>query len=93
MGINGLKKNSWLLLADQKRKNRSDLKILITSQMDKLVHMGVQCWGSGEGTPLPLMWPAGSNSGDDAICGLSLLLVRSFAPRGFSPGTPVFPFP
>ena len=29
----------------------------------------------------------------DAICGLSLLLVLSFAPRGFSPGTPVFPSP
>ena len=26
-----------------------------------------------------------------AICGLSLLLVLSFAPRGFSPGSPVFP--
>ena len=35
----------------------------------------------------------GSTSGVDAICGLSLLLVLSFAPRGFSPGTPVFPSP
>ena len=35
----------------------------------------------------------GSNPGVDAICGLSLLLVLSFAPRGFSPGTPVFPSP
>ena len=35
----------------------------------------------------------GSNSGIDAICGLGLLLVLSFAPRGFSPGTPVFPSP
>ena len=35
----------------------------------------------------------GSNTGVDAICGLSLLLVLSFAPRGFSPGTPVFPSP
>ena len=33
----------------------------------------------------------GSNPGVEAICGLSLLLVLSFAPRGFSPGTPVFP--
>ena len=32
----------------------------------------------------------GSNPGIDAICGLSLLLVLSFAPRGFSPGIPVF---
>ena len=35
----------------------------------------------------------GSNPGVDAICGLRLLLVLSFAPRGFSPGTPVFPSP
>ena len=34
----------------------------------------------------------GSNSGIDAIFGLSWL-VLSFAPRGFSPGTPVFPSP
>ena len=33
----------------------------------------------------------GSNPVGDAICGLTLLLVLSFAPRGFSPGTPVFP--
>ena len=31
-----------------------------------------------------------SNPGFDAICRLSLLLVLSFAPRGFSPVTPVF---
>jgi len=35
----------------------------------------------------------GSNPGIDPICGLSLLLVLSFAPRGFSLGTPVFPSP
>ena len=35
----------------------------------------------------------GSNPGVDTICGLSLLLVLSRAPRGFSPGTPVFPSP
>ena len=34
-----------------------------------------------------------SNPGVDTICGLSLLLVVSLAPRGFSPGTPVFPSP
>ena len=32
----------------------------------------------------------GSNPGFDTICGLILLLFFSFAPRGFSPGTPVF---
>ena len=35
----------------------------------------------------------GSNPGIFAICGLSLLLVPSLAPKGFSPGTPVFPSP
>ena len=34
-----------------------------------------------------------SNPGVDAMCGLSLLLVLSFALRGFSPGTLVFPSP
>ena len=33
----------------------------------------------------------GSSPGVDAACGLSLLLVLSFAPRGFSPGTLVSP--
>ena len=35
----------------------------------------------------------GSMPGLDVICGLSLLLVLFSAPRGFSPGTPVFPSP
>ena len=35
----------------------------------------------------------GSTPGVNAICGLSLLLVLFLAPRGFSPGTPVFPSP
>ena len=35
----------------------------------------------------------GSNPGVDSTCGLSLLLVLSFAPRGFSPGTLIFPSP
>ena len=35
----------------------------------------------------------GSNSSVDAICGLSLLLIFSFAPRRFSPGTSVLPSP
>ena len=34
-----------------------------------------------------------SNPGVNAICGSSLLLVLSLAPRGFSPGTPVFSSP
>ena len=39
--------------------------------------------------PTNVAW--GSNPGINAICGLTLLLVLSFAPRGFSPDTPVFP--
>ena len=35
----------------------------------------------------------GSNPGVDDICGLNLLFVLSFALRGFSPGTLVFPSP
>ena len=35
----------------------------------------------------------GSIPGPSVICGLSLLLVLILAPRGFSPGTPVFPSP
>ena len=35
----------------------------------------------------------GSIPGPGVICGLRLLLVLVFVPRGFSPGTPVFPSP
>ena len=35
----------------------------------------------------------GSNPSVNTICGLSLFLVLSLAPRGFSLGTPVFPSP
>ena len=42
---------------------------------------------------VPAMRPAGSNPGVDAICRLSLLLVLSLSPGGFSPGTSVFPSP
>ena len=35
----------------------------------------------------------GSNPGVDTLCGLSLLLVLSLAPTGFSPGTSVLPSP
>ena len=34
-----------------------------------------------------------SNPGINTICGLSLLLVLFLAPRGFSQGSTVFPFP
>ena len=49
---------------------------------------GEQGWRSGESARLEC--GPGSTPDVDAICGLSLLLVLSIAPRGFSPGTPVF---
>ena len=49
--------------------------------------------GAGVRALAPHQCSPGSNPGVDAICGLGLLLVLSFAPRGFSPGTPVFPSP
>ena len=56
-----------------------------------------QSWGARDGAVVRALASnqcgRGSNPGVDAICGLSLLLVPSFAPRGFSPGTPVFPSP
>ena len=53
---------------------------------------GSKGWRSGEKARLPPVWPR-FKSFNNALCGLSLLLVLSFAPRGFSPGTPVFPSP
>ena len=53
---------------------------------------GSKGWRSRESARLYQCGP-GSNPGLDTICGLSLLLVLSFAPRSFSPGTPVFPSP
>ena len=47
---------------------------------------GEQGWRSGESARLPPI------PGPGVICGLSLLVLYS-APRGFSPGTPVFPSP
>ena len=53
------------------------------------IRFGEQGWRSGESARLPPVWP-GFNSRRRRICGLSLLLVLSLAPRHFSPGTPVF---
>ena len=56
--------------------------------------LGSKGWRRGESARLPPMWPRPvSNPGVDTICRLSLLLVLSFAPWGFSPSTPVFPSP
>ena len=49
-------------------------------------------WRSGKSTRLH-QWGLGLNPCVETICGLSLLLVLSLAPRGFSLGTAVFPSP
>ena len=57
--------------------------------------MEITYWGSKGGAVVRALASRqcgpGSNPGVEAICGLSLLLVLYLAPRGFSPGTPVFP--
>ena len=58
-------------------------------------------WGSRDGAVVEHLPPMqashqcgpGSIPRLGVICGLSLLLVLVLAPRGFSPGTPVFPSP
>ena len=53
---------------------------------------GSKGWRSGESTRLPPMW-SGFTSWRRRHLWVELLWVLSFAPRGFSPGTPVFPSP
>ena len=57
----------------------------------------MEVWGARDGALVRALTShqcgPGSNPDVDAICGLSLLLVLSFAPRGFSPRTLVFPSP
>ena len=48
-----------------------------------ITYIELQGWCSGESTLLPPMRPWGSNPGVNTTCELSLLLVLSFAPRGF----------
>ena len=45
---------------------------------------------SGKSNRLPPMWPGFDSQTGGVICGLSLLVLYSAAPRGFSPGTPFF---
>ena len=51
-----------------------------------------QGWHSGEDTHLSPMLPRFKSQPGYLICGLSLLFVLSLVLRGFSLGTPVFPF-
>ena len=51
----------------------------------------VRALASHQCAPGSLTGPPGPDPG--VICGLSLLFVLFLAPRGFTPGTPVFPSP
>ena len=60
-----------------------------------VVPLGSKGWRGGESARLPPMWLGFKSRRRRHIweCGLSLLLVFSFARRSFSPGIPVFPSP
>ena len=59
----------------------------------RLIKLGEQAGGAVVRALASHQCGPGSNPGVDAICGLRLLLVLSLAPRGFSPGIPVFSSP
>ena len=60
-------------------------------QLQRLPDFREQGWCSDESARLPPMRLG--TPGPGVICGLSLLLLLVLAPRGFSPGTPVFSSP
>ena len=58
-----------------------------------LIFFDGQGWRSGESTRLPPMSPGFPSRRWRHMWVLKFLLALSLAPRGFSPGTPVFPCP
>ena len=68
--------------------------ISIPRELNNIEFGIVLCCGAWDGAVVRVLAShqcgLGSNPGVDATCGLSLLLVLSFAPRGFSLGTLVF---
>ena len=60
---------------------------IVSNKLERGAGMG-QCWER-----LPPTNVSRVRFQDPESCGLSLLLVLFSAPRGFSPGTPVFPSP
>ena len=67
------------------------------ASVDSNLKSSLCVWGARDGpvvrTLLSHQCGLSSIPAVDAIFGLGLLLFLSFAPRGFSPGTPVFPSP
>ena len=88
-------KNIWLFLSTRSLGNSSTCKENHTKWIREELHIfypAVLLEGVSHARLSPVR-PTGSNPGVDAVCGLSLLLVFSLAPRAFSPVTPVFPSP
>ena len=82
--------------ASQKRENKEEEEQGKNKERQEKVHFPLFLRSKGDAVVRALTshkCGPGSNPGVDAICGLNLLLVLSLAPRGFSPGTPVFPSP
>ena len=87
-----------LLFITSNRSNKDETNPkVVTSAHTQGEFWASNLWGTRDGAlaraPTSHQCGLGWNPGIDAVCGLSLLLVLSLAPRGFSPGTLVFPFP
>ena len=80
---------------------RTLAKMMLNSMWGKFGQRTNKTQGSRDGAVVEHLPPTqashqcgpGSIPGLGVKCGLSLLLVLVLAPRGFSPGTPVFPSP
>ena len=55
--------------------------------------LGGQGWRSGESARLPPMWPGFDSRTQRHMCCRQSVVGSFLAPRGFSPGSPVFPSP
>ena len=75
-----------------RKLNPEKIKEIVEKHKRPANCLGEQGRRSGDCTRLPPKWP-GFGSGLVATSGLSWLLVLYSAPRGFSPGSPVFPSP
>ena len=79
---------AWISLWGRKRKERGRKERL--EQKNSMVCKARSYGGAVKRAVASHQYGLGLNPDVGAICGLSLLLVLSFAPRGFSPGTLVF---
>ena len=79
------------------RKDKQIMVIMVTTMVMMTMTMKMRMTGSRDGAVVRGLTShqcgPGSTPGPGVIRGLSMLLVLVLAPRGFSPGTPVFPSP